>query len=407
MIKISFKKHQTCASCSWGNSYDDCKSSTVAMDCTGLINNAEWWPGRETFTQTNNGGTWTPTSHAAVYKAEDDSTECSYRCKSGFAYQNGACVEKSCPSGQHPEGDDCVSNTRTGQACGSKPSNPAPTSWWGTGLVDQTWTDGTWTPTTTAFCSNTSTGATDCSYKCEGYFHCKEDQSGCESNTRPQNCAAKPANSVWNDGHTGDNVGRYQQTWSNGSWSAAPATEYSETEGDCHWKCESNYHHENGACVPDLPECSLTSETPCKDSANGRIWSARAQYAKEWSEAKTYCADLEEGGYPKGTWQLPTISDLRTIIVKCTYNMPEGSCGVTDECTTSSCYDQLLCNSTTHSECKSDTSGCGSHSKLCETNSLWSLSQKDGSSIWVVKFSEGNIGSASTNDTRYVRCVIK
>ena len=144
------------------------------------------------------------------------------------------------------------------------------------------------------------------------------------------------------------------------------------------------------------------------DSANGRVWSARAQYAKEWSEAKTYCANLEEGGYPKGTWQLPTIDDLRTIIVKCTYNMPGGQCGVKDECTASSCYDQLTCNNnTTHSDCRKNDSGCGSHSKLCETKQLWSSSKKDNSSAWTVKFSEGNIESAGTDDTRYVRCVIK
>lgn len=341
---------------------------TKEENCGDKPENTEWNGTNGKFTQTLNGTEWMP----AAKEAEYGEGECGYKCADNYFWNDTACVDPC-------KADPCV-----------EIDNATPGS-----------------------CEAIDAVAFICG--CVDEYHWENGE--CASNSRTDvACVNKPDHADWNT--EGGVTPVIDQNWvcenDECGWSpSAEGRNGTETEG-CYFSCNENYGwivaSEIGKC---LQECSLTSEYPCKDSSSTLVWSARSAYYKTWSEAKEYCENLEEGGYPKGTWQLPTINDLRTIIVKCTYNMPEGSCGVRDDCVISGCYDNLTCNNTNHSECKADNNsnnGCGSHSKLCETGTLWSSSAKDNNSnAWIVKFSEGNIGYTSTdnNTTRPVRCVIK
>ena len=354
----------TAAGGTWNENETE-STCTRTANCAEMPENSE--PNGETsYTQTYADGSWS--DEIPVEYNREEAGICRFKCAGGHFWHDSACITDPCSA----ETDPCDKE------------NTAPGS-----------------------CSPID--ATNFTCGCSEDFHWEDE---CTSNSRKDvPCINKPDHADWNT--EGGVTPVIDQTWNDETQHWEPSEEGqngTQTEG-CYFSCNENYGWavagEIGKC---LQECSLTSETPCKDSANNRIWSAKAPNYKTWSEAKEYCANLEEGGYPQGTWQLPTINDLRTIIVKCTYNMPGGQCGVTDEHTASSYYDSLICNNTQHSECKKDDSGCGSHSKLCETSPLWSSSTKDNNSnAWTVKFAYGNIESASidSNTTRALRCVIR
>ena len=359
----------TAAGGTWNENETE-STCTKITNCAEMPENSE--PNGETsYTQTYTDGAWS--DEIPVEYNSEEAGICRFKCAGGHFWHDSACITDPC----NAETDPCDKENTTPGSCSP---------------IDST---------------NFTCG-------CKEAFHWEDE---CTSNSRKDvSCINKPDHADWNT--EGGVTPVIDQTWNDETQHWEPSEEGqngTQTEG-CYFSCNENYGwavaNEIGKC---LPECVSVknAETPCKDSANGRIWSARSALFKTWSEAKEYCANLEEGGYPQGTWQLPTINDLRTIIVKCTYNMPDGNCGVTDDCTASSCYNNLNCNNTNHSECKSDNNsndGCGSHSKLCETSPLWSSSTKDNNNnAWFVKFSEGNIGYTSTdnNTTRPVRCVIR
>lgn len=152
---------------------------------------------------------------------------------------------------------------------------------------------------------------------------------------------------------------------------------------------------------PDnLPECSPTSSTPCKDLSIGLTWSARAQKTMNWDYAVSYCDNLTEGGY--SDWHLPTISELRTLIQNCPDTETGGSCGVTDNC-----LSWNECGKGGCSGCTYDENNRGQYSKFGDSGYFWSSSTGIDVTYyaWFVYFDYGNVCYDNKTTYYYVRCV--
>ena len=153
--------------------------------------------------------------------------------------------------------------------------------------------------------------------------------------------------------------------------------------------------------VTGLPECSKNSDLPCEDSLTHLIWSEKTASASSWSSAKSYCEGKGEG------WRLPTIDDLRTLVLGCDETATGGACGVKEGCLSESpCYSSTYCVS---KNCP--TRNDGAYSIFGDTCYLWSSSEIDGDSnrAWYLNFKFAAIGSSdkSTSDLAYTRCVKK
>ena len=140
------------------------------------------------------------------------------------------------------------------------------------------------------------------------------------------------------------------------------------------------------------------------DSSTSLMWQKDSDCCYNWANAKSYCQDLDWGGYDD--WRFPTISELRTLIRGCTETETGGSCGVTDGCLGSSCLNSP-CNG-----CGSGggpASGCYWPAELTgECMWYWSSSTVSDQvgKAWYVNFDEGYVSKFSdTYDNANVRCV--
>lgn len=130
------------------------------------------------------------------------------------------------------------------------------------------------------------------------------------------------------------------------------------------------------------------------DVATGLEWSSKSPSKMTFEEAVHYCNELSDEGYE---WRMPTISELRTLIQNSKNTASDGLCGVTNECLSANCWSKKLCTNNS-----SDSKN--SHSKLGDTNDLWSNSRSD-SKCWYIDFNYGNIDKTYCNYGKYVRCI--
>jgi uncharacterized protein (TIGR02145 family) len=86
-----------------------------------------------------------------------------------------------------------------------------------------------------------------------------------------------------------------------------------------------------------------------KDTDSGLTWQVRSTTTRQsmidarsqlnWIDANNYCENLNFGA--QSDWRLPTISELRSLIRRCSAMMTGGSCGVTDSCLSKeSCWNE-------------------------------------------------------------------
>ncbi len=122
---------------------------------------------------------------------------------------------------------------------------------------------------------------------------------------------------------------------------------------------------------------------------DGICWSDKAADLMNWDDAKTYCKNL--GGH------LPTIDELRTLIINCPGTETGGACKVSDPAHLAfSESDDCYCDGSAES-----------HSVFGDTGWTWSSSVQSDSTdgAWLVLFSSGSVGTYYKSSNIYVRCV--
>ena len=123
-----------------------------------------------------------------------------------------------------------------------------------------------------------------------------------------------------------------------------------------------------------------------------------------WSDAVAYCGRFSSGDYGPGSWLLPTISELRSLVRGCPETGPGGACGVTDSCAGVDCWNDACYGC----EPYVGPAGCYWPAGLggrCDW--FWSSSLYAGSysNVLIVGFVAGMVVSFNRTDTFYVRCV--
>lgn len=175
-----------------------------------------------------------------------------------------------------------------------------------------------------------------------------------ENCTKTTSCGDLPENAEWNGGSS------YTQTYADNAWSAEIAVEYSETAGECRYKCAEGYGWTGLECEV-LPQPSLglicTGQTKCYndtevitcpatsaedyfgqdsqyldkctpqsftlqtvaeenvvvDNNLGLMWQqSPSTETFNWDDAISHCDNLEYAGY--SDWRLPNPSEFLTIV---------------------------------------------------------------------------------------------
>ena len=175
--------------------------------------------------------------------------------------------------------------------------------------------------------------------------------------------------------------------------------------GDMIWgfneECADGCDSETGACNAILRDCSESHLELCTDEETGLMWSKKSDY-KNWTDANQYCEDLEELGFDD--WRLPTIDELRTLILECEGTVTGGACQISEEA-------DILSNESWTDDCYCEESSMGIYTKFGTDDwydYLWSSSSVSdlSDSYWALDTSEGKITATQNEDSMTeARCV--
>jgi len=106
--------------------------------------------------------------------------------------------------------------------------------------------------------------------------------------------------------------------------------------------CDEGFLAEGLECV-----CDGACAAPCAggllDLVSGLCWQNPTGGQGSVEEGRTYCAELDLGGYGPGSWRLPTIGELRSLVRGCPAVETGGACRLTDSCLEESCWSDV-CN---------------------------------------------------------------
>jgi hypothetical protein len=173
--------------------------------------------------------------------------------------------------------------------------------------------------------------------------------------------------------------------------------------------CDGTVDANGSICGTDLWCHNGTCGGEWGDNGNGTImnykynlmWQQTDTYMP-WSNAITYCNGLDSAGF--NDWRLPTIDELRSLIIGCPATMPGGACPATNSCG---------CGFTT------DCGGCaqwgGPGTGGCYYPSMfqgscleyWSSSTypPNEANAWKVNFDHALVSSHGKDNNDYARCV--
>ena len=129
-------------------------------------------------------------------------------------------------------------------------------------------------------------------------------------------------------------------------------------------------------------------------------WSSLSENTMNWENAGSYCDSLEEGGF--SDWRLPTVDELRTLILNCEATQTGGACPASDP--------DNLGSSNNCRSCDSIDNNGGYYSKFGDGDNvvLWSSSLLSGNPTvyaWSVNFNNGSVYYKSKASSYNVRCV--
>ncbi len=174
--------------------------------------------------------------------------------------------------------------------------------------------------------------------------------------------------------------------------------------GDMTWgfneECADGCDNETGACNAILRDCNESHHELCTDEETGLMWSKKSG-EKPWTEANQYCEDLEELGFDD--WRLPTIDELRTLILECEGTVTGGACPISEEA-------GILSDESWNDDCYCEESHMGNYTKFGTEDwydYLWSSSSVSGTDgYWALDTSEANIAAHNPEDSMTgARCV--
>ena len=144
-----------------------------------------------------------------------------------------------------------------------------------------------------------------------------------------------------------------------------------------------------------------------RDPTTGYLWeNPPSETWRTWEDAVSYCDGLSLCGYPAGSWHLPTISELRSLIRGCPGTERGGACGLTDSCPDYSCF-TALCLGCSY-RLGPGGEGCYWDAGLMGTCwAYWSSSLDAGGSYyaWYVGFHYGYVRDPHSLLAHYARCV--
>jgi len=131
---------------------------------------------------------------------------------------------------------------------------------------------------------------------------------------------------------------------------------------------------------------------------NKVVWSNISDKSMYHNNAEYYCENLFDLGL--SNWRLPTVSELRTLIINCKKNESNGKCEINDDCIEWNCNNN--CDG-----CQERSSGV--YSVLGDTESLWSSSviSDFNSNYWLIDFKKGKIHYDNEFSAHFVRCVMR
>ena len=120
-----------------------------------------------------------------------------------------------------------------------------------------------------------------------------------------------------------------------------------------------------------------------------------------WQDARDYCIGLVFDGH--SDWRLPSIEDLRTLVIGCEAVETGGSCRASSSCTDTDCLKGCLCD-----EFSTMESCWASDALTNECRTYWSESVREcnppGCAL-VLEFFRAWIMVMGTDDFASVRCV--